>query len=106
MYLLGFGCDTAKVVNILAHRDSTQRALIEHEYRVLYSEDLHKRLSSELSGDVKVLPRMMLVVNVFVTLIYCVSITLLWHLLTRDCVFIMFLCYFYMVSESGFKLDA
>ncbi|KAK6146665.1 hypothetical protein DH2020_020534 [Rehmannia glutinosa] len=49
----GFGCDTAAVVNILAHRDATQRALIAQEYRVTYSEDLSKRLASELRGDVE-----------------------------------------------------
>ncbi|KAK6931687.1 Annexin repeat [Dillenia turbinata] len=49
----GFGCDSKAVVNILAHRDYTQRALILQEYRAMYSEDLTKRLSSELSGDVK-----------------------------------------------------
>uniref|UniRef100_A0A5B6YMG7 Annexin n=1 Tax=Davidia involucrata TaxID=16924 RepID=A0A5B6YMG7_DAVIN len=49
----GFGCDTATVVNILAHRDATQRALIQQEYRNTYSEDLNKRLSSECSGDLK-----------------------------------------------------
>ncbi|KAH7516210.1 annexin D5 [Ziziphus jujuba] len=49
----GFGCDTAAVINILAHRDGTQRMLIQQEYRALYSKDLRKRLSSELSGNVK-----------------------------------------------------
>ncbi|KAL3502122.1 hypothetical protein ACH5RR_036571 [Cinchona calisaya] len=49
----GFGCDTTTVVNILGHRDATQRSLIQHEYRTMYHEDLSKRLSSELSGDVK-----------------------------------------------------
>lgn len=49
----GFGCDTASVVNILTRRDATQRAFIEQEYLSIYSEDLTKRLSSELSGDVK-----------------------------------------------------
>ncbi|XP_062172233.1 annexin D5 [Alnus glutinosa] len=49
----GFGCDTAAVINILAHRDATQRALIQQEYRTIYSGDLDKRLSSELSGNVK-----------------------------------------------------
>ncbi|KAK2986652.1 hypothetical protein RJ640_010108 [Escallonia rubra] len=53
LFLLGFGCDTAAVINVLAHRDATQRALIQHEYRATYSEDLNKRLSSELSGDLK-----------------------------------------------------
>ncbi|RVW89176.1 Annexin D5 [Vitis vinifera] len=52
-FLLGLGCDTAAVVHILAHRDVTQRGLIQQEYRAMYSEDLVKRLSSELSGDVK-----------------------------------------------------
>lgn len=51
----GLGCDTAAVVHILAHRDVTQRGLIQQEYRAMYSEDLVKRLSSELSGDVKVI---------------------------------------------------
>lgn len=49
----GFGCDTAAVINILAHRDATQRAHIRHEYKTMYSEDLNKRLSSELSGNTK-----------------------------------------------------
>ncbi|KAK1385314.1 Annexin [Heracleum sosnowskyi] len=49
----GFGCDTAIVVNILAHRDLTQRGLIQHEYRLRYSKELSKRVSSELTGDVK-----------------------------------------------------
>lgn len=49
----GMGCDTAAVINILAHRDATQRALIQQEYKAMYSEDLNKRLSSELSGNVK-----------------------------------------------------
>lgn len=50
----GFGCDTAAVINILAHRDGTQRTLIQQEYRTMYSEDLLKRLSSELSGKLEV----------------------------------------------------
>lgn len=49
----GFGCDTAAVVNILAHRDATQRSLIEQEYRTMYSTELSKRLASELSGNVE-----------------------------------------------------
>ena len=52
---LGFGCDTAAVINILAHRDQTQRALIQQEYKAMYSEDLSKRLASELSGKLEVL---------------------------------------------------
>ncbi|KAK4484102.1 hypothetical protein RD792_011322, partial [Penstemon davidsonii] len=52
-YLSGFGCDTAAVIKILAHRDATQRALIEHEYKAMYSEDLNKRLAKELRGDIE-----------------------------------------------------
>ncbi|XP_071715537.1 annexin D5-like [Rutidosis leptorrhynchoides] len=49
----GLGCDTAAVISVLAHRDSSQRALIEIEYRTMYHEELTKRLSSELSGNCK-----------------------------------------------------
>ncbi|XP_050219976.1 annexin D5-like [Mercurialis annua] len=49
----GFGCDTAAVINILAHRDASQRMLIQHEYKTMYSEDIFKRLSSELSGKLE-----------------------------------------------------
>ncbi|XP_039145052.1 annexin D5 [Dioscorea cayenensis subsp. rotundata] len=49
----GFGCDSAKVVSILAHRDAAQRALIQQEYRAMYSQELIERLSSELSGNLK-----------------------------------------------------
>ncbi|XP_042498337.1 annexin D5-like isoform X2 [Macadamia integrifolia] len=49
----GFSCDKGEVVNILAHRDATQRALIQQEYRTTYSEDLMERLSADLSGDIK-----------------------------------------------------
>lgn len=50
----GLGCDTPVVINILAHRDATQRALIQQEYRLMYSEDLLKRLASELHGKLEV----------------------------------------------------
>jgi hypothetical protein len=53
--LTGFGCDTTAVINILAHRDATQRAYIQQEYRTTYSEELSKRLVSELSGKLEVL---------------------------------------------------
>ncbi|KAL5052355.1 hypothetical protein RYX36_033037 [Vicia faba] len=46
----GFRCDTSSVINILAHRDATQRAYLQHEYTSLYSQDLLKRISSKLSG--------------------------------------------------------
>ncbi|KAI3778743.1 hypothetical protein L2E82_08126 [Cichorium intybus] len=49
----GLGCDSSAVINILAHRNSSQRALIENEYKLMYSEELSKRLSSELSGNLK-----------------------------------------------------
>ena len=34
-----------------------QRALIEQEYRTIYSEELTKRLASELRGDIEVQTR-------------------------------------------------
>ncbi|KAL2344164.1 hypothetical protein Fmac_005449 [Flemingia macrophylla] len=49
----GFGCDTSAVINILAHRDATHRAYIQQEYRTMYSEELSKRLASELSGKLE-----------------------------------------------------
>ena len=49
------GCDKAAVVHILAHRDARQRALIQQEYKAMYSDDILERLSLELSGDLKVL---------------------------------------------------
>ncbi|MCL7050609.1 hypothetical protein MKW94_006935 [Papaver nudicaule] len=48
-----FGCDTATVVNILSHRDATQRAFLQQEYKNMYHEELTSRLSSELSGNTK-----------------------------------------------------
>ncbi|XP_056698987.1 annexin D5 isoform X2 [Spinacia oleracea] len=51
----GFGCDTSAVINILAHRDASQRALIRQEYEPLYSEDLLHRLAKELSGKLELL---------------------------------------------------
>lgn len=50
----GFGCDKKALINILAHRDATQRALIQQEYRAMYSEELTKRLAKELSGNLEV----------------------------------------------------
>ncbi|KAJ1268483.1 hypothetical protein BS78_07G139000 [Paspalum vaginatum] len=49
----GFGCDSTAVTNILAHRDATQRLLIQHEYRAVCGQDLPRRLASELSGHHK-----------------------------------------------------
>ncbi|CAO2813722.1 unnamed protein product [Amaranthus hypochondriacus] len=47
----GFGCDTSTVIGILAHRDATQRGIIQHEYKAMYHEDLLQRLKKELSGN-------------------------------------------------------
>ncbi|XP_004513341.1 annexin D5-like [Cicer arietinum] len=49
----GFGCDTSAVINILAHRDATMRAYIQMEYKTTYSEELSKRLASELTGKLE-----------------------------------------------------
>ncbi|GKV05263.1 hypothetical protein SLEP1_g17295 [Rubroshorea leprosula] len=51
----GFGCDTGTVINILAHRDATQRALIQQEFRILTKDkdDLSKRLKDELTGNLE-----------------------------------------------------
>lgn len=49
----GLGCNTSEVISILAHRDSTQRDLIQQEYETAFSEPLSKRISSELHGNVK-----------------------------------------------------
>lgn len=64
----GFGCDTETVVHILAHRNATQRGLIQQEYRTMYSGELVKRLSSELSGNVKVITEDSLVA---LTIVWC-----------------------------------
>ncbi|KAK2632320.1 hypothetical protein EUGRSUZ_L01717 [Eucalyptus grandis] len=53
LLLDGLGCDAATVVNILAHRNVTKRALIQQEYRTMYSGDLLKRLESELTGKLE-----------------------------------------------------
>ncbi|XP_057446839.1 annexin D5-like isoform X2 [Lotus japonicus] len=49
----GLGCDNSAVINILAHRDATQRAYIQQEYKTTYSEELSKRLASELRGKLE-----------------------------------------------------
>ncbi|CAO2163309.1 unnamed protein product [Urochloa humidicola] len=49
----GFGCDSTTVINILAHRDAAQRALIQQEYRAVFNQDLSRRIASELSGNNK-----------------------------------------------------
>ncbi|XP_058179117.1 annexin D5-like [Rhododendron vialii] len=50
----GKGCDEATIVNILANRSATERALIRKEYNSKFSEDLDIALSKELvTGDLK-----------------------------------------------------
>ncbi|KAG8637576.1 hypothetical protein MANES_15G138400v8 [Manihot esculenta] len=49
----GIGCDAAVVVNILSHRNASQRDAIQQEFETLYSYDLKKELSSELHGNLK-----------------------------------------------------
>ncbi|XVF85545.1 hypothetical protein PTKIN_Ptkin17bG0125800 [Pterospermum kingtungense] len=49
----GIGCDAGAIVNILAHRDATQRSLIQQEFETAYTEELRKRLSSELTGHLR-----------------------------------------------------
>ncbi|KAI4357441.1 hypothetical protein L6164_001389 [Bauhinia variegata] len=49
----GIGCDTSKVIKILAHRNYEQRDLIQQEYETSFSEPLTKRMSSELHGNLK-----------------------------------------------------
>ncbi|CAI8605385.1 unnamed protein product [Vicia faba] len=49
----GLGCDTSRVIQILAHRNAEQRSLIQQEYETTYSEPLSKRLSSEIHGHLK-----------------------------------------------------
>ncbi|XP_062093099.1 annexin-like protein RJ4 [Humulus lupulus] len=47
----GWGTDEKAIINILGHRNATQRKQIREAYERLYEEDLIKRLESELSGD-------------------------------------------------------
>ncbi|XP_010521553.1 PREDICTED: annexin-like protein RJ4 isoform X1 [Tarenaya hassleriana] len=46
----GWGTDEEAIINILGHRNATQRLQIRQAYHDLYQEDLIKRLESELSG--------------------------------------------------------
>jgi len=50
----GWGTDEKGVIEVIAHRDATQRKLIRLAYEELYNENLIKRLESELSGDFEV----------------------------------------------------
>eukprot|EP01018_Ginkgo_biloba_P005221 Gb_05136 [translate_table: standard] len=49
----GLGCNTTKVIEILGHRDATQRSLIRQAYVTMYSDDLLHRLDSEIHGNLK-----------------------------------------------------
>ncbi|KAK6242448.1 hypothetical protein SCA6_007837 [Theobroma cacao] len=49
----GIGCDSAAIINILAYRNAIQRSHIQQEYETMYTEELRKRLSSELNGHFK-----------------------------------------------------
>ncbi|KAK7295896.1 hypothetical protein VNO77_42225 [Canavalia gladiata] len=49
----GLGCNTSKVIKILAHRNAEQRSFIQQEFETTYSEFLSKRISTELRGHVK-----------------------------------------------------
>ncbi|KAJ1393730.1 Annexin [Sesbania bispinosa] len=51
----GLGCNTSKVIQILAHRNAEQRSFIQQEYETTFSELLSKRISSELHGHTKLL---------------------------------------------------
>ncbi|WMV50503.1 hypothetical protein MTR67_043888 [Solanum verrucosum] len=47
----GWGTDEKAIISIIGHRNATQKKLIKQAYEELYSEDLVKRLESELSGQ-------------------------------------------------------
>ncbi|KAH0722569.1 hypothetical protein KY290_005221 [Solanum tuberosum] len=47
----GWGTDEKAIISIFGHRNATQKKLIRQAYEELYSEDLVKRLESELSGQ-------------------------------------------------------
>ncbi|XP_045806871.1 annexin D5-like [Trifolium pratense] len=49
----GLGCNTSNVIQILAHRNSDQRSLIQQEYETTFSEPLSKRISAEIHGHLK-----------------------------------------------------
>ncbi|XP_071724178.1 annexin D5 [Rutidosis leptorrhynchoides] len=49
----GLGCDTSTVINILSHRNASQRSLIQEEYTNMYNDDLNKKLASELHHNTK-----------------------------------------------------
>ncbi|CAN4123613.1 unnamed protein product [Withania somnifera] len=50
----GWGTDEKAIISIICRRNATQRKMIRQVYEELYSEDLVKRLESELSGHFEV----------------------------------------------------
>jgi annexin A7/11 len=49
----GLGCDEKRVIQILAHRTQAQRLAIADAYYRQYGESIHKRLKSELHGNLE-----------------------------------------------------
>lgn len=54
MWLVGFGCNDKKVVEILGHRNAPQRYDLARAYKSLYGEELTHRLKSELHSSLEV----------------------------------------------------
>lgn len=55
MYFAGWGTNEALIIQILAHRNASQRKLIRETYAATYGEDLLKALDKELSSDFEVI---------------------------------------------------
>ena len=47
----GWGTDEKAVIQVLGHRNATQRKIIRDTYQKLYNQSLIDSLDSELSGD-------------------------------------------------------
>ncbi|KAL9239945.1 hypothetical protein vseg_014216 [Gypsophila vaccaria] len=47
----GWGTNEKGIIEVIGHRNATQRKLIKEAYQQLFSEDLIKRFEKELSGD-------------------------------------------------------
>ncbi|XP_019107496.2 annexin D5 isoform X2 [Beta vulgaris subsp. vulgaris] len=50
----GLGCDYSMVINILAHRDASQRMSIQQEFTHWYSGDIRTCLTEKLTGNLKI----------------------------------------------------
>ncbi|KMT01363.1 hypothetical protein BVRB_9g213760 isoform B [Beta vulgaris subsp. vulgaris] len=50
----GVGCDYSVVINILAHRDASQRMSIQQEFTHWYSGDIRTCLTEKLIGNLKI----------------------------------------------------